>query len=225
MTRAILRISLLLLAASACSRYGNEAPANGAAEDAVRAAAPALTASIHPDLPDYTFTLRGERQDDPDGTIRVEGIEIRRGGEEEPVQIIDGLDAELPFGEKAGRIEVLDMNFDGYGDLRVVEFLPAGPNVPYINWLFDPASAHFVRAMEFDEVLSPQFDSETRRIRSDWRDGATRYGTDVYTVVDGKPALVRREIKEYSAPGAYELTVKERVDGGWETVEKRMVED
>ena len=75
------------------------------------------------------------------------------------------------------------MNFDGYGDIRLVEFQPAGPNVPYLNWLFDPTSGCFVENRALNAITSPQFDPATREIRSNWRDGATRYGTDVYVLV------------------------------------------
>lgn len=227
MKRLVFRLagSLLCLAAWGCGDSSEEAPAERAAGERVERLAPTLRASIHPGLPEFSFTLRGEPPDASGGIFRVESIEIRRGAAADPIQVIEGLDTETPLSENSPGIEVLDMNFDDYGDLRIVEFPPAGPNVPYLNWLFDPASARFVRAAELDAIGSPVFDRATRRIRSAWRDGATRYGTDVYSVVEGKPVLVRKELKEYSKPGVYRWTVLERIEGDWKTVERKVVRE
>ncbi|MDH3287825.1 MAG: hypothetical protein OEP48_08910 [Betaproteobacteria bacterium] len=217
--------SLLCLAAWGCADSSGEAPAGRAPSEHVGRVGPTLRASIHPNLPEFFFTLRGQPLDASGGIYRVERIEIRRGAAAEPVQVIEGLETETPISDNSPRLEVLDMNFDDYGDLRIVEFPPAGPNVPYLNWLFDPASARFVRAAELDAIASPVFDRKTGRIRSAWRDGATRYGTDIYSVIEGKPVLVRKELKEYSKPGAYRWTVMERIEGNWKTVEQKVVRE
>jgi hypothetical protein len=215
----------LCLAAWGCGEPFSEAPVGRAAGDDPGAVRTTLRARIHPDLPPYSFTLRGKPPDASGGVYRVERIEVRRGDAPEPVQVIEGLATQTPVSADAPGLEVLDMNFDEYGDLRIVEFPPAGPNVPYLNWLFDPVSARFLRSPEFDAIASPVLDASTRRIRSAWRDSATRYGTDVYSVVDGKPVLVRKELKEYSKPGAYRWTVSERVGDDWKTVEQKLVRE
>lgn len=208
-----------------CSGPAEKASAGHAVGETLDQDRPALRARIHTELPEFSFTLRGEPLDASGGIFRIESIEIRRGATAEPVQVIDGLETETPVSDGSPGVEVLDMNFDGYGDLRAVEFAPAGPNVPYLNWLFDPVSARFVRATELDAIASPVFDREAARIRSSWRDGATRYGTDIYSIVEGKPVLVRKELKEYSGPGTYLWTVSERVGGDWKTVEQKVVRE
>ena len=157
--------------------------------------------------------------------MRVKRIEIRRGGETEPFQVIEGLDTATPLSTDTPGLAVLDMNFDGYGDIRLVEFQPAAPNVPYLNWLFDPASGRFVENPALNAITSPQFDPATREIRSDWRDGATRYGTNVYVFRDGAPVLVRKESKDYKGPGIYTLQVSRLVNGVWKRVEQREVRE
>lgn len=76
-----------------------------------------------------------------------------------------------------------------------------------------------------DEMTSPTFDAAARRIRSEWRAGAASYGTDVYEVVEGSPVLVRKERREYTEPGVYELTVSELRDGEWQVVEREVVRE
>ena len=101
---------------------------------------------------------------------------------------------------------MVDLNFDGYGDV-MIELQPARPNVPYLNWLFDPASGRFVESRALNEITSPQFDAATREIRSEWRDGPTRYETGIFVYKQGEPVLVRKESKECRQPGVYTLRV------------------
>src|SRR5690606_4614810 len=110
---------------------------------------------------------------------------------------------------------VLDMNFDGYADFRLIERTTAGPNTPYLNWLFDPSLRKFVASPELNEIASAHFDMAKREIRSDWRDGATRYGSDIYVYRDGRPVRVRSEEKTYREPGVYTLKKMQLVDGAW----------
>lgn len=213
------------LAASGCADSCRETPAGTVNDEPADAAGPTLRASIHPDLPEFSFTLREEPLDGSDAIVRVGKIEIRRDGAADPVQVIDGLETERPVSDDSPGLEVLDTNFDQYGDLRIVEFSPAGPNVRYLNWQFDPASGRFERAPDLDAIASPVFDRETGYIRSAWRDGPTRYGTDIYALIEGKPVLVRKERKEYSDPGTFRWTVTELVEGDWTIVEHREVRD
>lgn len=186
---------------------------------------PVLTSRIHPDLPEFSFTLidgarQGSSPAPPPATI-----EIRRGAETRPWQVIGGLEVESSAIGDAPALEVLDMDFDGYADLRVAQFRPAAPNVPYFNWLFDPASGRFVRSAELDAIVSPVFDAQARQIRSEWRDGAARYGIDIYEIVRGKPLLARKELREYTQPGVHTRTVSRLVDGAWKVVERRVVRE
>jgi hypothetical protein len=176
---------------------------------------------IHADLTEMTFTLVGDSAPESDGVLRVRAIEIRRGTEAEPWQRIGGLVTETPSSVAAPGLELLDMNFDGYADIHLVEARPAGPNVPYLNWLYDPASGRFVENRALNAIASPRFDAQKREVRSDWRDGAARYGTDIYVFRDGQPVPVRREANEYKRPGVYALQVSRWVDGAWQVVETR----
>jgi hypothetical protein len=91
--------------------------------------------------------------------------------------------------------------------------------------LFDPTSGRFVENRALNAITSPQFDPVSREIRSNWRDGATRYGTDVYVFSEGGPVLVRKESKEYKGPGIYTLQVSQLVNGVWKRVEQREVRE
>lgn len=135
---------------------------------------------------EYIVRMIGERGE-PD-LLRVQRLEIRRaaaGAPSPPVQMIEGLTTETPSTADAPGLEALDMNFDGHPDLRLIEFRPAGPNVPYLNWLYDPAQARFVTSPALDALPSAVFLPDKGEVHVPWRDGATRSGVDVYRWQDG----------------------------------------
>jgi hypothetical protein len=180
--------------------------------------------SVHSDLPVFQFTLRGTKPSADSAPARIRTIVVRRDGESDPIQVIAAVDADAPL-DRAGAFEVLDMNFDGYRDMRLMEFQPAGPNVPYRNWTFDQTSGRFEPVPELDRITSPVFDPDTKTIRSAWRDGAAHYGEDTYAYIAGKPVLVRREERLYTGPGVYTRTLSERRGGELAVVESTQVRE
>jgi hypothetical protein len=77
--------------------------------------------------------------------------------------------------------EIVDINFDGYPDLVLAQTLPAGPDVTYDYWIYDPAQGKMVSASaEMGDVTSPDFDPVNKIISVSWRascceDGVTTY--------------------------------------------------
>ncbi|EAQ50986.1 XAC2610-related protein [Leeuwenhoekiella blandensis] len=97
-----------------------------------------------------------------------------------------------------------DMNFDGKMDFRLMEFLPAGPNVPFLFWIYNPTNELFEENKDYGEITSPEFDYEKKQINSTWRNGCCEHGRDVYELTNGIPKLTERfvighnsEDKEY----------------------------
>ena len=86
----------------------------------------------------------------------------------------------LPEDDFPNGIWFADMDFDGYVDFAIVEFVPAAPNVPHYYWLFDPASRRYVESRALRPITSPSFDVERKRIRSAWRSSCCNHGTTVY---------------------------------------------
>lgn len=128
-----------------------------------------------------------------------------------------------PINTSSGLI-VGDMNYDGNDDFRVVEFLPAGPNIPYLYYLYDPAIAGFVYSKAYETITSPEFPGNSE-IRSQWRESAGKWGIDTYTVANSTPRLTKRETWEvvanttnaihqitiYNADGSSQMTVNETI--------------
>lgn len=178
---------------------------------------------IHISLPLFTFRLVGDTASAPPQTIGVRAIEIYRGAAVEPFSVIENLEVEAPIDDPFRGFDILDMNFDGYADMRLAEFFTPGPNIPYLHWLFDPKSSTFARRPAFDDIRSPVFDADAKRLKSTWRDGAQRYGVDTYEIINNEPILVRSELKEYREPGVYRLTVSERDGSKMKVIEQKTV--
>jgi hypothetical protein len=77
--------------------------------------------------------------------------------------------------------ELIDANFDGWPDLTINQFLPAGPNMPAQTWLYDKASQRFIDApTDLQDISSAEFDSEQHIIYSYWRSSCCEHGVTTY---------------------------------------------
>ncbi len=177
-----------------------------------------LRARIHANLPEMSFTLVADSPTEPGGLLSVRAIEVRRVGEADLLQRIAGLSTATPSSADAPGLEALDLDFDGYADLRLIASPPAGPNLPCLHWLYKPATGRFVSEPALDDIGGPRPDAARRELRADWRDGPTRTGSDFYAWRGGNPVLVRKEERQYSRPGSYTLKVSRVVNGVWRVV-------
>lgn len=82
--------------------------------------------------------------------------------------------------------DLVDANFDGWPDLRLAMFLPAGPNIPSQYWLYDPTTDRFVDAPEgLQGISSAMFDQVHQVVYSDWRASCCEHGVSTYRWKDG----------------------------------------
>ena len=86
----------------------------------------------------------------------------------------------------------MDFNFDGFEDLAVMRFLPAGANVPYQVYLFDPKRGKFLGHEALSAITAPEVLADTKEIVSRWQDGAARSGRDLYRWTNGVLTLQER---------------------------------
>lgn len=106
-----------------------------------------------------------------------------------------------------------DLNFDGAGDIRLMEFLGT-VNGRYLHWLWDPDAEQFVYGFclaGYDFTV----DAETEQLVTESRGSYGNYYTDTYAY-DGNGVL--RHVKEVhvsseDAGGLHE--VHELIDGQW----------
>jgi uncharacterized repeat protein (TIGR01451 family) len=118
---------------------------------------------------------------------------------------------------------VEDMNYDGNDDFRIVRNVPAGPNIPYLYYIYDPATRQFIYNPAYEDITSPEFPGNSQ-VRSQWRESAVQWGIDTYTIVNNTPILIQRETWEaldaaqavyivtvFNADGTSQVTVNEIV--------------
>lgn len=84
-------------------------------------------------------------------------------------------------------IQVLDFNFDGYNDIKLLSERTAGPNTIYKYWLYNPETAVFMPSdigdmlYGFDVIA----DSRTKTIVTSIRGNCCSWGTATYKWVNG----------------------------------------
>ena len=125
--------------------------------------------------------------------------------------------------EKDQILTIEDVNFDGLYDIRIIQFLPAGPNIPYFYWFFDAKTGRFKADKRLEDVVSPEFDHQKKLIHSGWRDGCCDHGNSIYKFIGEK--LIKIEEVEIATDMKHEgyqiFTRKKLVKGKWLVVEKK----
>jgi hypothetical protein len=92
--------------------------------------------------------------------------------------------------------ESIDLNFDGYDDLKVWTQTSAGPNSGYAYWLYDPVKREFERRQDLDDQLSGfdvSVDPKTKTVSLSGRDSCCAWTIDTYRWANGKLAQISGE--------------------------------
>ena len=124
-----------------------------------------------------------------------------------------------------------DMNFDGTEDIRMMQFLPASPNIPYYYWIFDIKENQYVADTTLEIITSPQFSKQDQSIYSSWRANCCDHGMSTYKYINGLITLVK-EAEIYDDPEHSDQTIfteRKLINGKMQfvkrKVEKKEMED
>jgi hypothetical protein len=132
-----------------------------------------------------TLVLRGTVEDaqHPDaGAATPAQITILDAGKVRQTLRVDS-DGVLLNALQEQEFESVDLNFDGYDDLKVWTATSAGPNSGYSYWLYDPVKAMFVRRQDLDDKLSGfevSVDPKTKTLATSGRDSCCAWSVDTY---------------------------------------------
>lgn len=174
-------------------------------------------AAVQENTPLHHFKVIGDKEE---GSFTAYGVDIV--SPDGQVQEIGDFESVLPDHSEVDALIIEDVNFDGYADLRLMEYLPGGANVPYYFWLYEPSSGQFRSAPAYQVVLSPEVDLVGRQLISRQRTSATEYVTEFYQPEGDIPVLKRQEIRVYEPDGSSKLSVYEvKDDSGPQFVESR----
>jgi LysM repeat protein len=140
-------------------------------------------------------------QMDASGNMKIGTINIYQrpedvglGGLLQNITVSTSIETSTPLNDVNSLI-VGDMNYDGNDDFRIVRNLPAGPNIPYLYYIYDPTTRQFVYNEAYGKITSPEFPGNPE-IRSKWRESAGKWGINTFTIANNIPTLTRRETWE-----------------------------
>ncbi len=169
-----------------------------------------MEAAVVEDTQPYAFQVYGDKDEDGRG-FTAYGIQVVAPNGD--LQLLDEFESVLPTNSEADALVVEDVNFDGYADVRIMEYLPGGSAVPFFYWLFQPENGQFARAEEFQAVKSPEVDLDNRRLISRQKVSSSEYVTEYYDPQGAIPILVRKEVRNYASDGSSKLHVFAIKDG------------
>jgi hypothetical protein len=99
--------------------------------------------------------------------------------------------------ELANIVELVDINFDGYLDLRLLYNTGATGNNWYATYLFNPSTGKFVSHEELSELSGLEIDQGAKQIITYDRDAYCNEVRSYYKVVNNKLVLSKAEWSEY----------------------------
>lgn len=170
-----------------------------------------LEAAVVENTQPYAFQVFGDKDADGNG-FTAYGIQVvaPNGG----LQMLDEFESVLPINSEADALVVEDVNFDGYADVRIMEYLPGGSAAPFFYWLYEPTTGKFQRSDDFGVVKSPLVDPENRQLISRQKVSSTEYVTEFYDPQGDIPMLVRKEVRNFSPDGSSKVHVFVVKEGG-----------
>lgn len=110
-------------------------------------------------------------------------------------------------------LRMIDVNFDGFDDILLQQFVPAGPNIPYLYYLYSPALGQFVRNEAFEVIFAPQLDPLARTITSFERVNAVSGIETIYQVFGNEPVIYRQTSTAITPRGQTIYHVRDSVLG------------
>jgi len=169
------------------------------------------TFKVHNDLPLYTFEVRGSM-----ATVRV-------GDSPRVLQTLQGSGDEFSTeSEKELRFALVDANFDGYGDVRMLEYRGNG-SATFTHWLYDPAQRLFVYNLDLSVLSWPNYRADTREVTVHASGGACNYRDAVYKYSSSIDLVLAKEETLYCDTDSNQqiFTVRELKDGALATTTYR----
>jgi hypothetical protein len=153
---------------------------------------------LNPDADEFVFALDTyELEAFYIKTITVKGADGKMIQKIETADFNDGDDASSYNLDPNEQILFEDLNFDGWDDMRIVPYVGAGANIPYIVWLWDTGKKQFVHDEALSALVNIRADNDAKTIKSGGRYSAAEYGEDDYKYIDGKLTLFKSVVWTY----------------------------
>lgn len=148
-----------------------------------------FTDSLH----DIRFIVRTEPDARSGNRCQVQALELSAKGGTTVLQHLDLDDMPVPCPMSDGHfpaIELVDMNFDGLEDLRIMRAAADLTHPSYRYWLFDPRLNGFAAEPMLDSIQDPQFDYSRQMVSSQWYAGKGHRGGSTYKYENGRLVIL-----------------------------------
>jgi hypothetical protein len=145
---------------------------------------------IHPKLPLFTFHFAGQA----DNTFG--NLDITSGTSSEVIQTIENsTDPNAIAPAKAeSALTVVDANFDGYKDLKLLSTCGVTGNCSYDFYLYDPRANEFVHNDFLSGLVTPSFDQQKKQVLTSSNSSVYDTQSETYRYEnDGRYTLIRKE--------------------------------
>lgn len=179
---------------------------------------------IHEDLKPYIFKLYGNKSN------HIEKIEIIIKGEASPFQSIYTT-SQSPYQSPykgAKYFEAVDMNFDGYKDIRLLDWWGATGNKGYRCWLYNPKKKRFYINRELGGLSNPRFDCKKKKIYTSGTGGHAGmiHCISILTFISGKLICLESERQDYVKEKNHYLRIRSKlINGKMVEVERKIVKE
>jgi len=189
-------------------------------------------AKIHDDMPEFAFIFELSEQNNIDYyDYQIDKIIIKNNENSEFIQELVPSEYAM-FGKSPLYYDVSndlyfavqDMNFDRYADIRIIDFLPAGPNVPYICWVWDIEDGQYVYDAALSGINAIEVDFENEIMWASERISGGVSHTNYYRYNDGVLTKIKEIRTEYDEDeDEYYATTYELIEGQWIMTNKEIV--
>lgn len=183
-----------------------------------------LKKQISKKLPAFDFAVQGYRTKDGYDYVAKSITISNKGKVIQKIKLVkDELTGYPTSFDKNFGFTIEDMNFDGYKDIRIIQYVPAALNISYCMWVWDPKTSQFKEDNDLEEILSPEFDHSKKLIHSFTRGSATDHYEDVYQYIHGKLSLIKSiatgYVNEDDTKNPYHIE-HQLIKGKWKLIKK-----
>jgi len=113
----------------------------------------------------YEIRLAADRMPDPGGACAIDVPHVTQIRLYKDGRLVQALPTDSVGTCRIFVPETPDINFDGWPDLTLAQFLPAGPNIPTSAWIYEPATGKFDDvSATMEQMTSPNFDAANKLV-------------------------------------------------------------
>lgn len=124
---------------------------------------------------------------------QVEEITVSEKGGREPIARIpvDHMLCPCPMPDgQFPAVQLMDFDFDGIKDIRVIRAAADLTYPKHRYWLWDEARRTFTSSTMLDSIQDPIFDNQRKMVSSQWYDGALHRGGSTFRYENGRLTMV-----------------------------------